>query len=179
MIGPTLETERLILRPPEERDLDRWAAFMADAETMSFLGGPKSRAEAWQGIASALGHWVLKGFGMFSTVEKESGAWVGRVGPLEPEGWPGTEVGWGIAREHWGKGYATESAAAAIDWAFDTLGWSEVVHCIDSANAPSIRVAQRLGSTKGARVNLPPPWQEHEVDLWGQRREQWRGRSPR
>ena len=68
--------------------------------------------------------WALQGFSMFSVIEKASGDWIGRLGPWAPEGWPGTEVGWGIVRSAWGKGYATEGAAATIDWAFDTMSKS-------------------------------------------------------
>jgi RimJ/RimL family protein N-acetyltransferase len=177
--GPTIETGRLILRRPEHADFDAFAAFMAEPETMQFIGGVKTRAEAWQGLAMVTGHWALKGFGLFSVFEKASGRWIGRIGPLEPEGWPGTEVGWGIAREYTGKGYATEAAAAATDWAFDTLGWDEVIHCIDPANAPSIAVAERLGSAKLREGRLPPPWQDYTVDIWGQSRDEWRRRRAR
>lgn len=68
------------------------------------------------------GSWSLLGFGMFSVLERDTGRWVGRVGPLHPDGWPGDEVGWGIARGAWGRGYATEAAAAAMEWSFDILG---------------------------------------------------------
>ena len=114
MHDPTLETPRLLLRPPIEEDLDRWAEFMADEEASRYLAGAQPRAVAWRAMATMTGSWVLKGFSMFSVIEKESGRWVGRLGPWQPEGWPGTEVGWGLHRDAWGKGYATEGAAAAI-----------------------------------------------------------------
>lgn len=176
MIGPTIETSRLILRPPAQEDLDGWAAFMADPETARFVGGVQQREAAWRGMAAMAGSWVLKGFGMFSVVEKASGRWIGRVGPWQPEGWPGTEVGWGILRDFWGRGYATESAAAAIDWAFDVLDWREVIHCIDPANAPSRAVAERLGAADRGPGRLPPPFEDLPVDIWGQSREAWRRR---
>ena len=113
---------------------------------------------------------------MFSVIEKSTGAWVGRLGPWMPEGWPGTEVGWGIAREHWGKGFATEGATAAIDWVFDVLGWTDVIHCIESANTNSQAVAKRLGSMNLRQEMLPPPMSV-TVDAWGQSREQWRARQ--
>lgn len=76
-----------------------------------------------------------------------------------------------------GKGYACEGAAAAIDWAFDSLGWDRVIHCIDKQNAPSIRLAERLGSRlQRQSVPLPVPFQIHEVDIYGQSRAEWRGR---
>ena len=174
-LGPTLETERLILRPPAAEDFEAWADFAGDEESARFLGGPQPRAVAWRGMATMTGGWTLRGFGMFCVFEKASGAWVGRLGPWMPEGWPGTEVGWGIARSHWGRGYATEGATAAIDWAFDTQGWTEVIHCIDAGNFNSQAVAKRLGSSLLRQEALPAPINDM-VDVWGQTREQWRAR---
>jgi RimJ/RimL family protein N-acetyltransferase len=93
-----------------------------------------------------------------------------------PEGWPGTEVGWSLRREFTGKGYAREAATAAIDWAFDTLGWTEVIHSIDPANGPSKHVAMRLGSTLRGPGRLPAPFEHSPIEIWGQTREQWRAR---
>jgi RimJ/RimL family protein N-acetyltransferase len=177
MHGPTLETARLLLRPPREEDLDGWAELMGDPEAARFIGGVQSRPLAWRAMATMTGSWALKGFGMFSVIEKESGRWVGRLGPWQPEGWPGTEVGWGLRRDAWGKGYATEGSAAAIRWAFDTLGWSEVIHCIDPGNAGSARVAERLGSTLRGQGRMAPPYDDPPVDIWFQTREQWQGRG--
>lgn len=174
-LGPTLETERLILRPPIAADFEPWAAFVADEEAGRFLGGAQPRSVAWRGMCAMTGAWTVAGFSMFSVVEKASGDWVGRLGPWSPEGWPGTEVGWGVAREHWGKGYAPEGATAAIDWAFDHLGWTEVIHCIDPGNVNSQNVARRLGSTILRHAVLPAPLND-SVDVWGQTREQWRAR---
>jgi RimJ/RimL family protein N-acetyltransferase len=172
-LGPTLETERLILRPPSGEDFEAWAAFAGDEEAARFLGGAQSRPLAWRAMCAMTGSWTIAGFGMFSVVEKASGVWVGRLGPWSPEGWPGTEVGWGIAREHWGKGYAPEGATAAIDWAFDHLGWTEVIHCIDPGNINSQNVARRLGSSILRHAVLPPPIND-SVDVWGQTREHWK-----
>ena len=176
MLGPTLETERLILRPPIEADLDGWAALLGDEEAARYIGGAMARPAAWRAMAAVTGSWALKGFGMFSVVEKATGQWLGRLGPWQPEGWPGTEVGWGLRREAWGRGYATEGAARAIDWAFDHLGWDEVIHCIDPENDGSIGVARRLGSTNRGPGRLPAPFEHYPVDIWGQSRAAWRGR---
>ena len=119
------------------------------------------------------GAWSLAGFGMFSVLEKASGEWVGRLGPWCPEGWPGTEVGWGISRQYWGRGYATEGSIAAIDWAFAELGWSEVIHVITPDNLNSQAVARRLGSTRLRQAILPAPFAGLVVDVWGQTRQQW------
>jgi RimJ/RimL family protein N-acetyltransferase len=174
--GPVLETARLILRPTAAEDFDAWAALMAD-EASKFIGGPQARSAAWRGFVSVAGAWAIQGYSMFSVIEKASGLWVGRVGPCVPEGWPGTEVGWAIAKPAYGKGYATEAAAATIDWAFDTLGWTDVIHCIDPDNVASQKVAERLGSTNRGPGQMPEPYQDRPVDIWGQTREQWRARA--
>jgi RimJ/RimL family protein N-acetyltransferase len=109
-------------------------------------------------------------------IEKESGRWIGRVGPWEPEGWPGTEVGWGILKSAFGRGFAFEAALATIDWAFDNLGWTDVIHSIEPQNLPSARLAQRLGSKNRGPGRLPSPFDHLEVDIWGQTKEQWRAR---
>ena len=173
MIGPTLETERLILRPPLAEDLDPWAEFAADPKAAQFLGGVRTRPEAWRALATMAGAWALYGFAMFSVIEKSTGRWIGRLGPWRPEGWPGTEIGWGLAPQAWGRGYATEGAIAAADWAFDHLGWTEMIHTIDPENTPSIALARRLGSPRIGACLLPPPF-SLQVDVYGQSREQWR-----
>jgi RimJ/RimL family protein N-acetyltransferase len=174
-IGPTLETARLILRPPNGQDFARFAAFMSDEAASKFVGGPQSPSAAWRSLATFAGAWALNGFSMFSWIEKESGRWVGRGGPWAPEGWPGTEVGWATSVDARRKGYAKEAATAAIDWAFDRLGWTEVIHCIDPANAPSIAVARSLGSgLLRTGVTAPAPIVGVTWDIYGQTREQWR-----
>ena len=174
-----LETPRLILRPPRMEDFDAWAAFLEDEVATRFIGGPQPRPTAWRTFMCMCGAWTMTGTAMFSVIEKSSGQWVGRLGPWNPLGWPEPEVGWGIAREHWGKGYASEGAAAAMDYAFDVLGWSEVIHCIDEQNLASQGVAKRLGSSYLRRVRMPVPFEHMPVDAWGQTREQWKGNGVR
>jgi RimJ/RimL family protein N-acetyltransferase len=170
-----LETDRLVLRPPVQADLDGFAALMADEESAHFIGGVMSRAAAWRVMAAIAGSWTMQGFGMFSVIERSSGQWLGRVGPWSPEGWPGTEVGWGLQRTHWGRGYATEAAAACIDWAFDHLGWTEVIHMIDEKNMASRRVAERLRSRYLRQGRLPDL--DIGLQVWGQSGEDWRSRG--
>lgn len=173
--GPTLETERLILRPTADADFDAWAEYMAHPVTR-FIGGPQRRPVAWRAFASMAGAWVVQGFAMFSVIEKSSGRWVGRLGPWVPDGWPGTEVGWGVIPEAQGKGYAVEGASAAIDWAFDALGWTDVIHCIDPENTASQAVARRLGSVNRGPGRMPAPFESFPIDIWGQSRDDWRAR---
>src|SRR5262245_46065462 len=118
MLGPTLETARLILRPPLQSDFDGFAEMAAEVDTMRFIGGAAPRDGAWRTVAALTGSWALLGYGMFSVIEKASGQWIGRMGPWRPGGeqggWPGDEVGWGLRASAMGKGYAYEGAVAAI-----------------------------------------------------------------
>ena len=175
-LGPILETPRLILRPTQAVDFEPWAAFMAD-ESTRYIGGPQPRSVAWRGFMSMAGSWSMLGYGMFSVLDKHTGDWIGRVGPWVPDGWPGTEVGWGLVPAAQGKGLALEAAAATIDWVFDHLGWTEVIHTIDPANTASNRLAERLGSVNRGPGRLPEPYQDYPVDIWGQTREAWRSRA--
>jgi len=179
LLGPTLETERLILRPPVQADLDGFAAMGAEEETMRHLGGRHDRDMAWRLMAGINGSWALLGFSMFSMIEKESGRWIGRTGPWRPGGescnWPGNEVGWGVCKAFAGKGYVFEAAEAAMAWAFETLGWDEIVHCIAPDNVRSIALAERLGSAKLREARLPAP-AFVDVDVYAQSRAQWRTR---
>ena len=145
-------------------------------DTAKYLVGVLPRATAWRAWSNIAGAWALYGFSMFSIVEKATGAWIGRGGPWCPLDWPGTEVGWGIVASAQRKGYAVEAATAAIDWAFDVLGWTEVIHCIDPENQPSIGVATKLGSALvRPGVASGPPF--HATwDLYGQSRDAWRAR---
>ena len=171
-----IETARLLLRPPRADDFPAWADFMAEEEAARFIGGPMSRPVAWRGFLTVAGAWSIQGFGMFSVIERETGDWVGRLGPWMPEGWPGPEVGYGIVPSRWGRGYATEGVAAAIDWAHGELGWDDVIHCIDPDNVASIRVAERRGARRRGWGRLPEPLDARPVEIWGQTRDEWRAR---
>jgi RimJ/RimL family protein N-acetyltransferase len=141
---PRVETDRLVLRAFENRDLDAYASFTADPEVMRYMGrGPFDREEAWREIAFFLGHWRLRGFGHWALELKQTGELVGRCGPYFPEGWPALEVGWLLGREHWGKGYATEAARAVIDHAFGDLGYDALVGGARVSNPASRRVLEK------------------------------------
>jgi RimJ/RimL family protein N-acetyltransferase len=103
---------------------------------------------AWRNLAMMVGHWSLRGYGLWAVEERASGALVGRVGFWNPDGWPGFELGWMLRRSFWGNGYATEPARAALRFAFTQLHQPQVISLIHPDNAASIRVAERLGERR-------------------------------
>lgn len=178
--GPVVETERLLLRVPRLEDFERYAQLQGDEEAARYIGGHVPRTAAWRRFLWMPGAWAVQGFGMFSIIERDSGRWLGQAGPWQPEGWPGTEVGWALHRDAWGRGFAAEAATAAIDWAFDHLAWDEVIHCIDPENEPSRRLAARLGSAcRPGTTALPAPHEHVRVEVWSQSQTQWRARRAR
>jgi RimJ/RimL family protein N-acetyltransferase len=164
--GPVIETERLILRPWRASDIAPNMAMLSDPPTARFITADRKpvteELNGWRNAAIMAGHWALHGFGMFAVEERASRQYVGRVGPWCPASWPGFEVGWGIAKEFRGKGYAFEAARASIDWVFSTFEVDRVIHCIEPENAPSQAVARKLG----AKI-------EGEVQLFGHAADRW------
>lgn len=157
----TLETERLLLRIFRPSDLDAYAEICADPEVMRYIkdGRTLSREETWRHMAVILGHWDLRGYGLWAVEERATGRLIGRIGHWNPEGWPGFELGWMLARRFWGHGFATEGARSALRHAFSVLHVPHVISLICPENAPSIQVAQRLGeqlegTTEVGRIRL-------------------------
>ena len=173
-----LETERLLLRLPQAEDLGAYAELFADPEVVRYTGGvTKSRAESEVAIERMVRHWQDHGIGLFSVVRKADERVLGRVGFLlwDAQSWshamtqaPGdereTEIGWTLARSHWGRGYATEGATAARDWALQELGQGRLVSLIQRGNDASVRVARKLGENL-EREDLPGPFRA-QVDLY-------------
>ena len=150
-------TPRLRLRAFVQADLDAYAAMCADAEVMRHIGagGAVGRDVAWRQMALFLGQWALLGYGMWALERRSDGRLIGRVGFLNPEGWPGNELGWLLAREAWGQGYAFEAASAALAFGRRELGLDgELISLIRADNARSIRLAERLGATRGDPIDL-------------------------
>lgn len=172
-----IETERLILRPFEAQDVEDHIAMMQDEKTASFLtpdGKPRPYGDEWRGAASYIGHWAIRGFGFFSVIEKETGDWVGRVGPWEPGGWPALECGWSIASSRWGKGYAPEAAIASVRWTFDRFPeLSRIISVIDPGNTNSQAVARKIGEEKTGEIF---EFWGHKLDIWAAERDAWLSR---
>lgn len=157
MTIPILETPRLILRSFKETDLDQYAEMCADPEVMRFIstgGKVLSRAESWRNMAMVIGHWTLRGYGLWAVEEKASKLMIGRVGLWQPEGWPGLEVGWTLLKSAWGKGYATEAGKASINYGFEVLKQPSLISLIDPKNYASQKVATRLGMTMQKQIEV-------------------------
>jgi RimJ/RimL family protein N-acetyltransferase len=174
-----LETQRLLLRIPEADDGDGYLAVFRDPQVLRFLGiDPASPADGAAGIDRMRRHWDRHGIGLFSVVRKEDERLLGRVGFLlwDPKRWVSamredlegeleTEIGWTLASEHWGRGYATEAAIACRDWALGELGLKRLVSVIATGNTASIRVAKKIGESF-ERADLRGPYFRHRVDLY-------------
>ncbi|MDX6696461.1 MAG: hypothetical protein QOF02_4064 [Blastocatellia bacterium] len=172
----TLETERLVLRMWRESDFEEYARICADPEVMRYLSGkPFSRLEAWRHMAFLVGHWQLRGYGYWVLEEKASGRLIGRLGLQYPAGWPGFEIGWTLARESWGKGYATEGARKVLGYAFTEMDREHVISLIHSDNIGSIKVAERLGEQVEGRTEV----MGMDVLIYGISRESWLAASAR
>ncbi len=151
MQAPLLTTERLRVEPISMAHWEDHAAAWADPQLTAFIGGtPRSRNESWGKFIGGAGLWSLLGYGYWSFIERESGAYLGTGGLAnferglpELEGY--VEAGWAFVPAAWGKGYATEAMMAVLQWADAHLGVSEIRCIISPDNTASIRVAEKLG----------------------------------
>jgi len=149
-----LSTDRLHLRPFQAGDFDAHAAICGDASVMQYIrDGALSRVEAWWQMARYMGHWQLRGYGLWAVLERASNTLVGHLGFLNPEGGIGFELGWALARSHWGKGYAYEGVQAAIGYGFTVLDQPQILCVIRPENSRSITLAERLGASFQREIN--------------------------
>ena len=151
-MAPTLETERLILRPFRKEDLDAHAATLGDAEVMRHIGGnPVNREDSWRRLMSGVGMWTLIGMGPWAVELKADGRMVGHCGffqfnsDMQPLILGEPEMGWIFDRSVHGQGIAFEACEAALCWAEETIGAPSYPAIIDVENIPSMRLAERLG----------------------------------
>lgn len=152
-----LETKRLILRPIEPADARALTAVFGDPLVMRFGDGPQTAAWVREWVAWVAQDYAQRGYGPLAVVQKESGEIIGYCGLFyfaDINGFPEVELGYRLARSAWGRGFATEAAAAVRDYAFDTLALQRLVSLIDPANKASIAVAEKLGMAHTADVML-------------------------
>ncbi|WP_299926515.1 GNAT family N-acetyltransferase [uncultured Pelagimonas sp.] len=151
-----LHTDRLILRRPNGSDAAATTAFY-QTERAQYVGGNVPEFRAFSNFCALLGHWEVRGYGLWAVTTKTSDDIIGLVGPYYPQGWPETEIGWLMFDGSEGRGYAAEAAKAAIADARTRLGWTDIVHYIAPQNARSITLAERLGARHDPNATVPKP----------------------
>jgi RimJ/RimL family protein N-acetyltransferase len=169
-----IDTPRLHLRTWSEGDFERFAAIHSDPEVMRFYANnrPFTREEARAAFNSILDHWNHYGYGLWVAEERATGEMIGRIGLTNQVDFPSpskVEVGWMLARSHWGHGFATEGAIAVIRFAFETLGVPTVISISRPENEASLKVMQRCGLTLRGATH----WRGHDVVWYAIDREQF------
>jgi len=161
MAAPSIQTERLTLRSFAEADRAPFAAMNADPEVMRHFREPLDRATSDGLIDRIIDAWEVDNLGLWAVERRLDGAFLGFVGlsvpTFEAHFTPAVEVGWRLARDAWGHGYATEAARAALAHGFETLGLEEIVSFTTVDNLRSRRVMERLGMTRDPADDFDHP----------------------
>ncbi|MEJ6404005.1 GNAT family N-acetyltransferase [Yoonia sp. 2307UL14-13] len=145
---PVLHTEHLTMRAPRWDDFEAYAAFRG-SDRAKLLGGPFTRAQAFNQLAEIIGHWTLRGYGRWMVADHKTDEPLGIVGLYYPEDWPEPEIAWSVFENAEGRGVAYEAALAARDYAYNTLGWTTAISLIEPANERSVALGRRMGCTDG------------------------------
>ncbi|MEM7489746.1 MAG: GNAT family N-acetyltransferase [Pseudomonadota bacterium] len=145
---PVLETGRLVLRAPEPEDYPDFKATFASYRSR-FMGGPLNPYEAWMLYAAEIGHWDIRGFGMWMIHAKGDDRTLGMAGGWQPAGWPERELAWIVWPREAGQGYALE-ATDAVRRHLYAGGWDGAVSYVDPKHLDSIRLCERLGAVRDA-----------------------------
>lgn len=144
---PVIETERLVLRGPEPQDYPNFKHAFSSYRSR-FIGGPLNAYDTWMLYAAEIGHWQIRGYGMWMIHDRASGKTLGMAGGWKPASWPEAELAWIIWPETAGNGYALEATHAARRHFYDQLGWEGAVSYVDPKNLASIRLCERLGAKR-------------------------------
>ena len=144
---PVFEEGRLRYRAPRMDDFDAWAEFRGSDRSKG-VGGPHSRAAAFDKFCEIPGHWALFGYGRWLVADRETDAPLGVVGLYFPEDWPEPEIAWSVFEAAEGKGVAFEAAQFSRRYAYETLGWKTLISCTIEGNDRSEALAQRMGATQ-------------------------------
>ena len=151
---PTVETERLRLRGWRLEDFEPYADLRTNAQLQRYVGGPQTRSQVWETFCAEPGAWALRGFGVFLVAEKGTDEATGYAGLWFPPDLAEPELCWSLFPGNMGKGYATEAATAAREWAYQTLELGPLMSFIHPENQPSRAVAERIGATLEAETTL-------------------------
>ncbi|GAA1568522.1 GNAT family N-acetyltransferase [Kribbella sancticallisti] len=170
-------TERLLLRPFRDEDLPAWGDLNTDPEVMRYLGGqPLSRAESDAIAAGVNAQYVAEGIGFLAIERRSDGAFLGAAG-LTREQWhpDDIEIGWRLARFHWGHGYASEAASSWLAYAFTDLSLPRVIATTDAPNLHSIAVMKRIGMTFDHATELVEDGEPFDAVIYSITQEAWSG----
>jgi RimJ/RimL family protein N-acetyltransferase len=179
---PTVETERLLLRAWSDADREPFADMNADPEVMRYMSRRLDRAGSDALVARIVEDWATNGFGLWAIELRSDGRFIGFAGLWRPRFeapfMPAIEVGWRLARDAWGFGYATEGGRASVRYGFEDVGLDEIVSFTAVGNARSRRVMERLGMTRDPhddfdhpRIEPGSPMRRHV--LYRLRRDDW------
>ncbi|MEM1378423.1 MAG: GNAT family N-acetyltransferase [Pseudomonadota bacterium] len=163
---PVIETERLILRGWEQRDVSFMTRFFSSDES-KFWGGPLSEGEAWRRLIAFAGQWQINGYGQWAVELRDTGETIGLCGLWHPIDFPEAEMTYALLPDHYGKGYAFEAVKPAIAHVYQALGWTTLASMIEADNAPSVKLATKLGAAF-----------ERDFDFEGRTLQVWRHLSP-
>jgi RimJ/RimL family protein N-acetyltransferase len=157
-----LRTERLLLRTWRDDDLDAYARLSADPQVMEYFPRPLSRDESDASAGRFRDHFAAHGFGMWVVEVPGVAPFIGFVGlcwvPFEAAFTPAVEIGWRLAVEHWGLGYAAEAAQAALAAGFEQAGLDEVVSMAAPENLRSLSIMEKLGMQRTPADDFFHPW---------------------
>jgi RimJ/RimL family protein N-acetyltransferase len=152
---PTLQTERLLLLPPDRSHFETWVTLYSTPHIMEHIGEPRDLAQVLEMLAGRIGHWHLRGFGSWTLQERDSGELCGVAGLKQAQGIPDVEIGWMLLPQYRGRGLAREAARAIIDFAFEQVGAARIVARIVPRNLGSISVAQKVGLLRDEVMSVP------------------------
>ena len=156
----TIKTERLMLRGWRDADLAPWAAMNADPEVRRYLGPPLTFEQASARVLNYQDDLDRYGFGFWAVEVRASGEFIGFTGldtVDEEMPFTGVELGWRLARQAWGHGYATEAAQAALEHGFGVLGLPEIIAVTVAGNMRSRAVMRRIGMTRDPAGDFDDP----------------------
>ncbi|MBO6756511.1 MAG: GNAT family N-acetyltransferase [Roseibium sp.] len=152
---PKLESDTLVLRVPESGDFDAYSRFFADPAASGGYGGPLRPDRAWQILAGHIGHWCLRGYGMWMVVNRDTGEVLGGCGFVWPKGWPRRELTWWLLPDARGRGIATCASRLAIRHAYMDYAWDQVETHMNDDNIAARALVDRLGGIWIARQMFP------------------------
>lgn len=144
---PVLQTQRLVLRGPDAADYPNFKATFSSYRSR-FMGGPLNAYETWMLYAAEIGHWEIRGYGMWMIHDRQTDRTLGMAGGWFPAAWPEKEIAWIIWPDEAGHGYALEATHAVRNYLYKELGWDGAASYLDPKNLDSIRLAERLGAVK-------------------------------